>query len=99
MHVCIFKLDFVKSPRMSLFFNIFHIHNYHQQLYTYHYVTKMILACNLLSSALHIVKDVVVIFCETFSSCDPSIHPWMASYREKTLAEINNPPMCACVIV
>jgi hypothetical protein len=45
---------------------------------------------------LHIVKDIMVLFCEVFS-CDPSIHPsihpsicpvihpWMASYREENL--------------
>jgi hypothetical protein len=63
----------------------------------------------LLLYALHIVKDVVVVFCEAFFitwPVHPSIHlilhPWMALYSEKTLAEINNPPpptFCACVTV
>ncbi len=56
---------------------------------------------------LHIVKDIVVIFREIFSSCDPSIHPSIPSSihgwhhtRNKTLAEINNPPLlhlCHCL--
>jgi hypothetical protein len=46
---------------------------------------------------LHIVKDIVVIFREAFSSRDPSIHPWMASYREENHGRTNIPPLCACV--
>jgi hypothetical protein len=33
----------------------------------------------------------------TAPSIRPVIHPWMASYRKKTLPEINNPrPLCMC---
>jgi hypothetical protein len=54
---------------------------------------------------LHIVKDVVVVFCEAFSH-DSSIHPsvplsihgWY-HIGKKTLAKINNPPFCACVTI
>jgi hypothetical protein len=48
---------------------------------------------------LHIVKDVVVVFCEAFHPSVPSsIHGWHHT-RKKTLAEINNPPlrMCRCL--
>jgi len=49
--IIIFELDFMKSPRISLVFNIIHLHISHQQLYTYHYVAKKVLGCNLLLSA------------------------------------------------
>jgi hypothetical protein len=55
---------------------------------------------------LHIVKDVVVIFSEAFSSCDSFIHPFVSSsihgwhHRgKKTLAEINNPTPSAHVLL
>jgi hypothetical protein len=57
------------------------------------------------SIKIHIVKDVVVIFHEAFSH-DRTIHPSVPSsihgwhhIGKKTLAEINNPPLCACVAV
>jgi hypothetical protein len=40
---------------------------------------------------LHIVKDVVVIFHEVFSH-DRSIHPWMASHKEKNHGKNEPPP-------
>ncbi len=51
---------------------------------------------------LHIVKDVMVIFRETFHpSICPIIHPWRTPYREENLAEINTPPpfwhICRCL--
>jgi hypothetical protein len=45
-----------------------------------------------ISPAPNIVKDVVVVFREAFSSC-PSIrlviHPWMTSYREENTLEVS----------
>jgi hypothetical protein len=52
------------------------------------------------SQALHIVKDVMVVFREAFfihPSICPIIHPRRASYKKKTLAEINNLPPSAHV--
>jgi hypothetical protein len=51
------------------------------------------------SIRLHILKDVVVVFHEAFHpSVLSSIHGWHHT-RFSSLAEINSPPLCACVAV
>jgi hypothetical protein len=67
--------------------------------------TKVCDGCAHAGHLLHIVKDVVVVFRETFSihpSIRPVIHPWMASYREKNPNRNKLPPppplhMCRCL--